>query len=41
MPDLLAELRRQARARPERTWDTYAVDTWAALTGEAPSDPDA
>ncbi len=33
--DLLDELRRQARARPERTWDTYAEQTWRALTGEA------
>ncbi len=39
--DLMAELRRQARTRPERTWDSYAVDTWTALTGEAPVDPKA
>lgn len=41
--DLLAELRRQARARPVRTWDTYAVETWQALTAEpgAPTDPKA
>lgn len=39
--DLLAELRRQALARPERTWDAYAVDTWNALTGEAPAEPTA
>lgn len=37
--DLLAELERQALARPERTWDTYAADTWDALTGEDPADP--
>jgi glycosyltransferase involved in cell wall biosynthesis len=44
--DLLAELRRQARARPVRTWDSYAVETWQALTGqtvaeEATTDPKA
>lgn len=43
--DLLAELQRQARSRPTRTWDTYAVETWRALTGsaveEAEADPKA
>jgi hypothetical protein len=28
---LLAELRRQAAARPRRTWDDYAQETWAWL----------
>lgn len=39
--DLLAELRRQARARPIRTWDNYAVQTWHALTREADTRPKA
>jgi glycosyltransferase involved in cell wall biosynthesis len=41
--DLLTELRRQARSRPVRTWDTYAQQTWCALTGsmegEVEADP--
>jgi glycosyltransferase involved in cell wall biosynthesis len=32
---LLAELQRRARSRPVRTWDTYAFETWRALTGSA------
>jgi glycosyltransferase involved in cell wall biosynthesis len=30
-PDLHAELRRQAAARPQRTWDEYARDLWTVL----------
>ena len=29
--ELLAELRRQARARPSRSWDRYSDETWAHL----------
>ncbi|WP_411285052.1 glycosyltransferase family 4 protein [Lapillicoccus sp.] len=34
---LVARLRAEAVARPERTWDTYAAQTWALLVGGAPS----
>lgn len=34
---LVARLRAEAAARPERTWDTYAAETWALLVGETPS----
>jgi glycosyltransferase involved in cell wall biosynthesis len=43
--ELLAQLREQAGSRPIRTWDTYAVQTWRALTdpvdGAVDADPKA
>ncbi len=37
--DLLGELRRQAGARPTRTWDAYAEQTWRAFN-DMEADPD-
>ncbi|QIK75955.1 glycosyltransferase family 4 protein [Nocardioides piscis] len=31
---LLADLVRQARNRPSRTWDDYAAETWSVLVGD-------
>ncbi len=31
---LLAQLESQARARPSRTWDDYARETWSVLVGD-------
>ena len=39
--DLLTELRRQARSRPARTWDTHAEQTWYALTGSVEGEVEA
>lgn len=33
----VARLREEAADRPARTWDEYASEVWAALTGTAPS----
>lgn len=33
-PERLARLRREALARPRRTWDEYADDLWAALVAD-------
>lgn len=38
-PELNARLRAEAAARPQRTWDDYARETWAALVSEGDPRP--